>query len=89
MNMRFQIGDQIQGTIPILALKTSEFPFSNAFASIETSTEDVPFEGIVTKVLSNGEVKEFKLTKPIGELNVGTSIKVNQELGICSIQPLP
>ncbi len=86
--MPFKIKDLIQGTMPILALKPSNFISPNAIASIETSTEYVPFEGVVTRVSSNGEVDEFKLRKPIGQLVVGTSIKVDLQLGDWNIKLL-
>lgn len=42
----------------------------------------------MTKVSSDGKVDEFKLRKPIGQLVIGTSIKVNLQLGDWDIKPL-
>ncbi len=67
--MQFKVGDLIQGTIPVLGLKPSDFISSSAIASIETSTELVLFEGVVTKVSSDGKVDKFKLRKAIGQLD--------------------
>lgn len=86
--MQFAIKDLIQGKMPILALKQSNLIPPNAIDSIEFSTERVPFEGVVTKVSSNGEVEEFKLTKAIGELVVGTTIKVDLQVCDWDIKPL-
>ena len=86
--MPFEIGDSIKGTMPILALKPSEFSPAIALASIEVATEHVPLEGVVTKVTNDGEVEKFKLRKQIGQLEIGTSIKVEPQLGTWDIRPL-